>query len=87
MQSCGTDPWLCFYESLPAVPQHPPVREALPPAGGPHTRPHAGGIRHAAGERHRAGPDEVYKKGGIYKDIIDASARSLNIEKIAKTLN
>ena len=32
-------------------------------------------------------PDEVYKKGGIYKDIIDASARSLNIEKIAKTLN
>ena len=32
-------------------------------------------------------PDEIYKKGGIYKDIIDASARSLNIEKIAKTLN
>ena len=31
-------------------------------------------------------PDEIYKKGGIYKDIIDASARSLNIEKIAKTL-
>ena len=31
-------------------------------------------------------PDEVYKKGGIYKDIIDASARSLNIEKIAKTI-
>ena len=31
-------------------------------------------------------PDEVYRKGGIYKDIIDASARSLNIEKIAKTL-
>ena len=31
-------------------------------------------------------PDDVYKKGGIYKDIIDASARSLNIEKIAKTL-
>ena len=31
-------------------------------------------------------PDEVYKKGGIYKDIIDASARSLNIEKIARTL-
>ncbi|MCH5177572.1 MAG: ABC transporter ATP-binding protein, partial [Prevotellaceae bacterium] len=26
-------------------------------------------------------PDDVYKKGGIYKDIIDASARSLNIEK------
>ena len=31
-------------------------------------------------------PDEVYKQGGVYKDIIDASARSLNIEKIAKTL-
>ena len=31
-------------------------------------------------------PDDVYKKGGIYKDIIDASARSLNIEKIAKTI-
>ena len=32
-------------------------------------------------------PDEVYKKGGVYKDIIDASARSLNIEKIAKTVS
>ena len=32
-------------------------------------------------------PDEIYKKGGIYKDIIDASARSLNIEKIARTIN
>ena len=31
-------------------------------------------------------PDEIYKKGGIYKDIIDASARSLNIEKIARTI-
>ena len=31
-------------------------------------------------------PDEIYKKGGVYKDIIDASARSLNIDKIAKTL-
>ena len=30
--------------------------------------------------------DEIYKKGGIYKEIIDASARSLNIEKIAKTI-
>ncbi|MBQ4405512.1 MAG: ABC transporter ATP-binding protein [Bacteroidales bacterium] len=29
-------------------------------------------------------PDEVYKQGGIYKDIIDASARSLNIDKIVK---
>ena len=31
-------------------------------------------------------PDEVYRQGGVYKDIIDASARSLNIEKIARTL-
>ena len=32
-------------------------------------------------------PDEIYRKGGIYKDIIDASARSLNIEKIARTVS
>ena len=32
-------------------------------------------------------PDEIYKEGGIYKDIIDASARSLNIEKIARTID
>lgn len=31
--------------------------------------------------------DEVYKQGGIYKEIVDASARSLNIEKIAKTID
>lgn len=31
-------------------------------------------------------PDEIYTKGGIYKEIIDASARSLNIEKIARTI-
>ena len=31
-------------------------------------------------------PDEVYRRGGIYKDIVDASARSLNIEKIARTV-
>ncbi|MCR5496985.1 MAG: ABC transporter ATP-binding protein/permease [Paludibacteraceae bacterium] len=31
-------------------------------------------------------PDEVYKQGGIYKDIVDASARSLNIEKISKAI-
>jgi len=31
-------------------------------------------------------PDEAYRKGGIYKDIIDASARSLNIQKIARTI-
>ena len=32
-------------------------------------------------------PDEVYKQGGVYKDIVDASARSLNIEKLAHTLD
>ena len=32
-------------------------------------------------------PDGLYKKGGIYKDIVDASARSLNIEKLADTLD
>ena len=32
-------------------------------------------------------PDSIYKKGGIYKDIIDASARSFNIEKIARTID
>ena len=32
-------------------------------------------------------PDEVYRQGGIYKEIVDASARSLNIEKLAKTLD
>ena len=31
-------------------------------------------------------PDSIYKKGGVYKEIIDASARSLNIEKIARTI-
>lgn len=30
-------------------------------------------------------PEDVYKQGGIYKDIFDASARSLNIDKIIKT--
>jgi ABC-type multidrug transport system fused ATPase/permease subunit len=32
-------------------------------------------------------PDELYQKGGVYKDIVDASARSLNIDKLAHTLN
>ena len=32
-------------------------------------------------------PDEVYRAGGIYKEIVDASARSLNIEKLAHTLD
>lgn len=31
--------------------------------------------------------EEVYKQGGVYKEIFDASARSLNIEKIAKTFD
>lgn len=29
--------------------------------------------------------EEIYNKNGVYKDIFDAMARSLNIEKIAKT--
>ena len=33
------------------------------------------------------GTEEVYRKGGIYKDIIDASARSLNIGTIADLLD
>ena len=32
-------------------------------------------------------PDEVYRQGGIYKEIVDASARSLNIEKLARTID
>lgn len=32
-------------------------------------------------------PDELYRQGGIYKDIVDASARSLNIDKLAQTLD
>ncbi|MBQ4392034.1 MAG: ABC transporter ATP-binding protein [Prevotella sp.] len=31
-------------------------------------------------------PDEVYRKGGLYKEIFDASARSMNIDKIASTM-
>lgn len=31
-------------------------------------------------------PDELYQKGGVYKDIVDASARSLNIGKLAETV-
>ncbi|MCQ2253509.1 MAG: ABC transporter ATP-binding protein/permease [Bacteroidales bacterium] len=30
-------------------------------------------------------PEDVYNQGGIYKDIFDASARSLNIDKIIRT--
>lgn len=32
-------------------------------------------------------PDSLYLKGGVYKDIVDASARSLNIDKLAHTLD
>lgn len=32
-------------------------------------------------------PDSLYRQGGIYKDIVDASARSLNIDKLAQTLD
>ncbi len=30
-------------------------------------------------------PDEVYQQGGLYKEILDASARSMNVDKIAAT--
>ena len=32
-------------------------------------------------------PDGLYRKGGIYKDIVDASARSMNIEKLAEIID
>ncbi len=32
-------------------------------------------------------PDALYKKGGVYKEIVDASARSLNIDKLAHTIH
>ncbi len=32
-------------------------------------------------------PDTLYSQGGIYKEIVDASARSLNIEKLTRTLD
>ncbi|MBQ6237257.1 MAG: ABC transporter ATP-binding protein [Bacteroidales bacterium] len=31
-------------------------------------------------------PSEVYKQGGLYKEIFDASARSMNVDKIADTM-
>ncbi|MBO4658049.1 MAG: ABC transporter ATP-binding protein [Prevotella sp.] len=31
-------------------------------------------------------PQEVYQQGGVYKDIFDASARSMNVDKIANTM-
>ena len=35
------------------------------------------------GKRH---PQEFYAKHGSYREIFDASARSLNIEELAKTM-
>ena len=32
-------------------------------------------------------PAEVYRQGGLYKEIFDASARSMNVDKIAETLS
>ena len=32
-------------------------------------------------------PDSLYQQGGVYKEIVDASARSLNIDKLAHTLD
>ncbi len=31
-------------------------------------------------------PQEVYRQGGLYKDIFDASARSMNVDKIADAI-
>ena len=32
-------------------------------------------------------PAEVYRQGGLYKDIFDASARSMNVDKIASAMS
>ena len=32
-------------------------------------------------------PTEVYRQGGLYKEILDASARSMNVDKIADTIS
>ena len=32
-------------------------------------------------------PSDVYRQGGLYKDIFDASARSMNVDKIASTID
>ena len=34
----------------------------------------------------RGTPTDVYRQGGLYKEIFDASARSMNVDKIADTL-
>ena len=31
-------------------------------------------------------PSDIYQQGGVYKDIFDASARSMNVDKIANTI-
>ena len=31
-------------------------------------------------------PDDVYRQGGVYKEILDASARSMNVDKIASVM-
>ena len=31
-------------------------------------------------------PDEVYRQGGLYKEILDASARSMNVDKIVASV-
>lgn len=32
-------------------------------------------------------PPDVYRQGGLYKEIFDASARSMNVDKIASTID
>ena len=32
-------------------------------------------------------PAEVYQQGGVYKEIFDASARSMNADKIAEVMD
>ena len=32
-------------------------------------------------------PAEVYRQGGLYKEILDASARSMNVDKIADVVS
>ena len=32
-------------------------------------------------------PERLYKKGGVYRDVVDAAARSLNIDKLARTID
>ena len=43
-------------------------------------------ISHNIGQIIDGTPQEVYRQGGLYKDIFDASARSMNVDKIASTI-